>query len=213
MNRQFRYLPLIIILMIACLQAKGQTNGKVWKKRVIRTINMQIPEDKKTHHLKSAGNDTTITELLVNAAGAGKLTVYSNIDDNFSTKQSATEVKDMLSPKKDTVTMTDPVSGKEVMKIVSMDINYDAIQKFRILEEWTYNPGTGKTDIQITGIAPVKDVFVGDNLRGSMAIFWVRYQDALPVIAHYEQSHPTNTFSSHIWDDYFLSDVKPTESK
>ena len=209
---------LTVILLLAGITSFAQKNGNslatVWKKQVARVIDMQEPEDTIVHHLRDAGNNTTLTEMMVNAIKTGNVAAYSNYDNTFSTKLTIAQINEMTSSKLDTVVMTDPVTGKEVMKIISRDMNYDLIHKFRLLEDWTFNPGTGKTEIQIVGIAPIREIYGEDgSFRGVQAMFWLHYNDALPIISHYEQYHPNNTIAEHIWNDYFLSEVKPSEVK
>lgn len=205
------------LLVLACMATSASWAQKpgnaVWKKTVARMIDLTAKDDTK-HHLKDAGDSKYLSEMMADEVIAGKLTAYSNIDNNFSTRLTPAEVKNILGPKKDTVTVTDPVTGKEITKYITTDVNFETIQKFRLLEEWTFNPATGKTDIQITGIAPIKEIYSDDgSFRGIQAIFWLRYADALPVINRYDTYHPTGTLDMHIWDDYFLSDVKPKEAK
>ena len=148
--------------------------------------------------------------MMIIAIKAGKLTAYATYDNDFTTKLTAEGLKEITKTKTDTVIITDPVAGKEEMKIVHMDFNYNAIHKYRVLEEWTFNPNTGKTDIQITGIAPVRDIYGTDGtFRGVQAMFWVHFNDIHSILARYEQYHPDNTIAMHVWDDYFLSEVKP----
>ncbi len=204
----YKSLVLIVAILIICFPAFAQTG--VWKKTVSRTIDVAEKEDTATHHLTDVTNDTSLFEIMAVALKAGKLTAYNSFDHDFTTKITATQLKELLGGKTDTTQVTDPVIGKDKWIIVHHDFPYSMVHKFRLLEEWTFDPRTGKTDVQITGISPMRDVY-GDNgvFRGKQSIFWVKYADAHDVIAKYDARHPTRTFASLIWDDYFLSDVKP----
>jgi hypothetical protein len=212
MNKR-RYLngALAAIFLFATTTAYAQNSAIApWKKTVVRVIDLKEKEDEKQHHLKNARSSINLAELMVNEILAGKVTAWFNTDGNFITKLSAKEVQDMFSSKPDTATILDAVTRVELKRIVRKDMNYDALQKFRLQEEWIFNPSTGKTEIQLTGIAPIREIF-GDNgdFRGMQAAFWLRYSDAIPLLARYDQYHPNNRLANHIWDDYFLSDVKP----
>ncbi len=188
--------------------------GDTWKKTVSRMIDLAQKEDTVVHHLTDVSNDTSLAEALIGAARAGKITAYSSFDCNFTTKLSIAQIKEMTAPRVDTMLLLDPVTNQEIYKIVSRDFNFDALRKFRILEEWTYNPHAGKTDIQITGISPMQDIYGDDGVyRGRKSLFWVKYNEVRPILTKYDQSHPTHTIASLIWDDYFLSDVKPGVQK
>jgi hypothetical protein len=202
----------LVSLTAFCILAfahKGyaKPGGGVWKKQTTRIIDLGEQEDTIKHHMKDASPDTTLVELWVNAFKAGRLTLYSNIDHSFTTKLKREQLLEMLTSKPDTVIMFDPVDGKEVLKVIHHDLNYSAFRKYRILEDWTFDAATGKTSVEITGIAPLREIYgeAGD-FRGVQAMFWIRYKDARPIIEKYERYHPTNTISSKIWNDYFYAD-------
>ncbi len=207
--------PIILLAAVAftTFSSFAQT-GDVWKKTVSRTIDVSQPEDTVKHHLADASNDTTLLELMVNAIKAGKLTAYDAFDHNFTSKLSMAALKEIISPRRDTMVIVDPVTNQEIMKIVEHDFDPTAIRKYRVLEEWAFNPRTGKTEIQITGISPMLDVYGDDGVyRGRKSLFWIRYNDVRQILERYEQSHPNHTLASLIWNDYFLSDVKPQVQK
>ncbi len=180
----------------------------VWKKQVTRMIDMREKDDTIEHHLRDVSRYTTLLEYMIKEINAGKLTAYSNCDGGlFTQKLTAKELEQQMSSKPDTVTITDPVTGKEVVKVITRDFNFDIVHKYRLKEEWTLDPNTGKTQIQIVGIAPIKEIF-GENgsFRGYQAMFWLHFNEARAAITQYELYHPNNTIGSHIWDDYFTSD-------
>ena len=205
-----------LILVAAVLFVAGSSFAQTdtWKKTVSRTIDVTQKEDTITHHLTDVTEDSTLLEMMISAIKLGKLTAYSAFDHSFTTKLSVAELKEMTASRADTQIIVDPITNKEIVKIIRRDFNPYAIHKYRFLEEWTFNPGTGKTDIQITGISPMLEVYGEDGVfRGRKSMFWVKYNDVHPILARYEQAHPNHTLSSLIWDDYFLSDVKPTDKK
>ena len=210
MNRSNLYgVAFVVMLCTAGSAAFAQATG-VWKKNVARMIDLQQKDDEKIHHLANAKQDTTILEMMITAMKAGRLTAYHTFDNNFTTKLSLQDLNELIASRIDTVSIVDPVTGKAETKIVHMDFDYSLIHKYRILEEWVFDPHTGKTDIQITGIAPVRDIYGDDGVyRGSQAMFWVHYNDLRNILTKYEQYHPDNTLALHIWNDYFYSDIKP----
>ena len=206
-----------IVLLTASLLIGNMIFAQVnpgWKKTVYRTIDLAQKEDTAKHHLTDVTNDTTLFEIMANAIKAGKLVAYSNFDHNFTTRFTAVQLKEIMGNKTDTTLIVDPVTNKEKQIIVHHEFNYDAVHKYRLLEEWTFDPITGKTDIMIEGIAPLREIYGDDgNFRGVQAMFWLRYTDAHQVLARYDKIHPTKCFATYIWDDYFLSDVKPAVAK
>jgi len=171
---------------------------------VARIIDISEKEEPLDHHLRDVSPDTTILEMMVNAINAGKVTAYAGYDNNFTVKLTKETLNEMLVSKPDTITLTDPVSGKEITKVTRKDFDFNAIHKYRILEQWTFNQSSGKTEIEIIGIAPIQDIYGYDgSFRGVRGLFFLHFNDAWNIINRYELYHPNNTISSLIWNDYF----------
>ena len=132
--------------------------GGAWKKQTTRIIDLGEQEDTIKHHMKDASPDTTLVELWVNAFKAGRLTLYSNIDHSFTTKLKKEQLLEMLTSKPDTMTMIDPVNGKEVTKI----IHHDPIP-FRMNGEKIYNSDT------VTAVPFAKDGLLEDRILKGIA--------------------------------------------
>jgi hypothetical protein len=214
-HRKFVTLAVLLFTGNILLAQKAYDNTTVWKKQVAREIIVKDTEDTKKHHLRDLGIDTTLLEMIVNAVKAGKLTAYSNFDYRFTTKLTMQQFNEMVTVKPDTVIVYDPIPEKGRALIVNHDdIDYDAIKKFRILEDWTFNITTGNTDIHIEGIAPIKEIY-GENgdFRGTQAMFWLKYNEVVPILDRYAKTHPDKSLGFRIWNDYFYSDVKPGEKK
>jgi hypothetical protein len=183
--------------------------GIAWRKQVARLIDMREKEDTASHHLRDMSSDTSLFEMIINAIDDGRLIAYSPMDTRFSVKLSKEVVNEMVSSRVDTIMLQDPLTAEWSKKLVNNDFNYNAIHKYRILEDWTFNVASGKTKIQVVGIAPTQDVYGEDgNFRGTSNMFWLQYADARPILDIYEQYHPGNTVAGHIWDDYFKNDGK-----
>jgi len=208
-----KYFKLLVAALIISSAAVAQSSG-VWKKTVYRTLELGQKEDTVKRHLTDVTNDTTLFEIIANAIKAGKLPAYANYDHNFTTRFTSAQLKEMMGNKSDTTLIVDPVTNTEKQIIVHHEFNYDAVHKYRLLEEWSFDPATGKTDIRIEGIAPLREIYGDDgNLRGEQAMFWLRYSDARQVLNRYDKLHPAKPFASLIWEDYFYSDVKPKQAK
>ncbi len=204
------------VLFMAVTAAFAQNNGGApWKKTVYRTIEFREQENKKKLPLKDAATSSNLAEILYEAVMMGKLNAYWTYDNNLTHLLTSREVHALLGgDKPDTISVTDPVTKIETIKVITRDPNLESFQKFRVLEEWVFNAATGKTDIQILAIAPVKDIFGPDGMfRGVQPLFWIKYTEALPSIVKFDGFHPTGTIAMHIWDDYFMSEVKPEAAK
>jgi len=189
--------------------ARPSYEGITWKKEVTREVEISNKEAPTARRNAKKPADATLVELLISAVRAGRLVAYSNTDINFSTRLSMEELDGMTASKRDTFMITDPVSGEEHRKVVARDFKPDAIHKYRVLEQWTFAPYTGRTEIQIVGIAPIREVFSSDgSFRGVQAMFWLQYKDAAPFLDKYEQSHTDSNIRTGIWTDYFSADNK-----
>jgi len=178
--------------------------------RVVRTIDMRTKEEDEVHRLANASRDTSLFEMIVDAIRLQKLTAYDTSGSDFQTTLSREALTKAMTVEMDVDPVIDPLSGKVDERVVAPDFNYSSIHKYGILEEWVFNPHTGKTDIQILGLAPLRETYnENGGLRDVKAMFWVKYNDVRAIIAKYEQYHPDNTIALHIWNDYFLNDIRP----
>ena len=204
----------ILCLLRTCVFAHAQEHSvseQLWKKTVSRTIDFPKKGGAASHRAADAKQDTSLLVMIVNAIKTADVAAYAGYDASFSTKLTLKDLDEVINGKFDSIPMGHWVTNMNITPVPHRDFSYDSIHKYQILEEWTVNPHTGKTEIQITGIAPVRDIYGDDGAvyRGSQAMFWVKYNDVHPILARYEQTHPNHTISSLIWDDYFLSDEKP----
>lgn len=189
-----------VISLPAC--AHAQTHPAVWKKRVIRTIDLAERKDGVRLSSNAAG-DSSLIQLVINAALTKKMTIYSVFDPSLSTKTSP-DILPLWDCKMDTVSVIDSITGETVVKLKSNDVKYEHLQKLGVSEDWTFDPSGGTTTIQILGIGPVQDIYGDDGtFRGRRTLFWIKYNDARKIIDRYERSHPNNTVAGHIWSDYF----------
>jgi len=200
------------------ISASSPVSTDVWKKQVARIIDLKDKDDAtgnlSPHHLKPMKDDTSLIEMIFTELKAGRITAYSPTDLSLNTKLTPEQIKDLTAPTIDTVIITDPVTGKEKTVVTQQEVNSGDIHKYRILENWTFNHATGKTDIEIAGIAPIKEVYMPTGqLIGSKALFYLHYSDLHPIMKQLETLQPRKNLPSLIWDDYFLSDVKPVEQK
>lgn len=205
-----------VTLIAACMlmgmgsNMYAQKQGQVkWRKTVIRNIEL---ENKKTDTVKLAGNKTrevTLAEALANEIRAGRLAAYSNIDHNFSTRLLPNDRNYTINPRNDTIEVANPVTNEKKYRVIHQDLDLNVVHRYRTLEEWEYDPATGTTEIRISGIAPVRDVYGDDGiLRGVQAVFWVKYTDAVGTIMKYEKEHPKHQLMSLVWNDNFNDNVQ-----
>lgn len=180
--------------------------GPVWKKQITRDVEMGEKVDSNVHRLRDASPNNTLLEMFAIGIKTGKISSFYTSDFSMSTRINAKDFNKLFVGKSDTLAVRD-ASGRYVSKVVRKDFNYADVHKYRILEEWTSYPAVGKTEIQIVGIAPLKDIYGDDGTHhGVDPIFWVHYTDDIKtILARYDQYHPNNTLGGRLWDEYFMS--------
>ncbi len=212
MKSKLLYLVIAVIMYVNNASAKPE--GEVWKKQVARVIDMADNSDSKVHHLKQQNQDSSLVDIIISAVKNNKFAAYSSNDLSNSSKISATKFISIISPMADTVTSKDPVTGKEKMMIITKDLNTDAIHRYRVIENWTFNTVTGKTDIEIVAVAPIQEILSETGVFvGIKAMFWVRYSDLEKAYSQSRKNQPLISFANYIWEDYFFNETKPSENK
>ena len=178
----------------------------LWKKRVWREIDTR---EKQNIGFRYTGDENSgggmFIEILIDAIKRGKVKAYSNFDDRFTQILTKEQLMEQLIPKPDTTIVVDPITGQEMQKIVNHDFDPSTITKYRIKEDWIFDRNQGQMVVRIVGIAPVKDIIVDGDYRGSQAIFWLYYPDIRGLLANYEVFNPLNDIARYTWDEFFES--------
>jgi len=178
----------------------------LWKKRVWREIDTR---EKPNVGFRYAGDENTgggmFIEILIDAIKRGKVKAYSNFDDRFTSILTKEQLMEQIIPKPDTTIVVDPITGVETTRIVNHDFDPNSVTKYRIKEDWIFDRNLGQMVVRIVGIAPVKDIVVDGDYRGSQAIFWLYYPDIRGLLANYEVYNPQNDIARYTWDEFFES--------
>lgn len=178
----------------------------LWRKRVWREIDTR---EKQNIAFRYTGDENSgggmFIEILIDAIKRGKIKAFSNFDDRFTQSLTKEQLMEQLIPKPDTVTLIDPTTGQEVIKIVNHDFDPGAITKYRLKEDWIFDRNIGQMIVRIVGIAPIKDIIVDGDYRGAQPLFWLYYPDIRNLLAQYEVFNPMNDVHRYTWDEFFES--------
>jgi len=178
----------------------------LWSKRVWREIDTR---EKQNVGFRYTGDEYSgggmFIEILIDAINRGKIKAYSNFDDRFTSTISKDQLREQLIPKPDTLIIIDPTTGQEIQKIINHDFDPATVTKYRIKEDWIFDRNQGQMVVRIVGIAPVKDIVVDGDYRGSQALFWLYYPDIRGLLANYEVFNPQNDVARYTWDEFFES--------
>lgn len=168
-----------------------------WEKRVWRVI-----DTREKMNLPFAYPERPFFSILMDAAEAGEITVYSVEDDKFSQRLTPDEVKAM-GASVDTITTFDPVTYEEKIEVVTNDINPEDVKRFRLKEIWFFDEETSTLQVRILGIAPlldVKDENTGE-FRYEQPMFWVYYPEARETLARERVFNFKNDSTNQTWED------------
>ena len=151
------------------------------------------------------GNQRFIS-ILLKAIQDSAVTVFSNVDDRFTTPMTLSEVAKVIGGDSIPVPIIDSNGVTTGVKYMRPEINLDSFYKFHIKEEVIFDKESSRLFWRILGIAPVKNVVtsMGVNL-GETELFWAYYPDMRPVFAKYEVYNGKNFGARMSWEELFES--------
>ncbi len=149
------------------------------------------------------GNQRFIS-ILLKAIDDSAVTVFSNVDDRFTTPMTKAEVAKVIGGDSIPVPIIDSNGVQTGIVYKRPEINLDSFYKFRIKEEVIFDKESSRLFWRILGIAPVKNVItsMGINL-GESELFWVYYPDMRPIFAKYEVYNGKNFGARMSWEELF----------
>ena len=136
----------------------------------------------------------------------GGVTVFSGIDDRFTTPMTVGEVAKIVAGESVTVPISDSIGNIVSYKTTAAEVNLDSFYKFRIKEEVIFDKESSRLFWRILGIAPVKNVITSTGVNvGESELFWVYYPDMRPIFAKYEVYNGKNYGARMSWEELFES--------
>lgn len=167
-----------------------------WEKRIWRVIDIR-----EKMNLPFAYPERPFFSIVMDAATAGEITVYSTEDDKFTNQLTPDEVASMGATI-DTVITFDPETYEEQMQVVRNDINPEDVKRFRIKEVWFFDEETSTLQVRILGIAPLIDKTDDNgNFLYEKPMFWVYYPEARNILARERVFNVGNDASPITWED------------
>lgn len=173
-----------------------------WSHRIWRTIDVKEKMNLPFIYPKQNPPQMFI-DILMEAAIAGEITVYSTLDDEFTTPMTPDEVK-AIGARVDTLTVTDPETLEESTKIVPQVLDRKTIKKINLKEDWFFDEETSTFQVRILGISPVRDRMDDQgNILGPEPLFWAYYPQLRPVLIRWESFNILNDAVKMTWEDIF----------
>ena len=151
------------------------------------------------------GNQRFIS-ILLQAIQDSVVTVFSNIDDRFTTPMTKSDVAKAIGGEPVPVKLYDTLGNETGVVMKAREINLDSIYKFHIKEEVIFDKESSRLFWRILGIAPVMNVINSQGINlGPSEVFWVYYPDMRPVFARYEVYNGKNFGARMTWEELFES--------
>jgi gliding motility associated protien GldN len=136
----------------------------------------------------------------------GGVTVFSPIDDRFTTPMTISEVAEKISGGVIKVPIYDSLGNVTGYKETAAEVNLDSFYKFRIKEEVIFDKESSRLFWRILGIAPVKNIITSAGVDlGESELFWVYYPDMRPIFAKFEVYNGKNFGARMSWEELFES--------
>jgi gliding motility associated protien GldN len=144
--------------------------------------------------------------ILLQAVQDSAVTVFSSIDDRFTTPMTKGDVAKEVAGDEYDVPDYDKNGVLTGTRKMRNAVNLDSIYKFRIKEEVVFDKESSRLFWRILGIAPVKSVVNTQGyVLGEKELFWVYYPDMRPTFAKYEVYNGKNYGARMSWEELFES--------
>jgi len=151
------------------------------------------------------GNQRFIS-ILLQAIQDSAVTVFSSIDDRFTTPMTVSEVAKVIAGEEIVVPQYNENGELVGTKKMRNEVNLDSIYKFQIKEEVIFDKESSRLFWRILGIAPLKRVITPQGIDlGETQLFWVYYPDMRATFAKYEVYNGKNYGARMSWEELFES--------
>ncbi len=167
-----------------------------WEKRIWRVIDVREKMNQVFIY-----PELPFINIILEAAQQSDITIYSSIDDKFSTPLTENEAKTM-GVSIDTSIIYDPVTFQPKTVITKNILNWEDIKRFRIKEVWFFDEETSTMQVRILGIAPLREVYDDQgNFKYEKPMFWTYYPELRNVLATKKAFNPLNDAVRMSWED------------
>lgn len=126
------------------------------------------------------------------------------VEDDFKEEILPDEIANIVA-KQDTIVVFNDDTYEEEVQIVSNDIDFENINRFRIKEIWYFDEEASQLKVRILGIAPIIDEFDPETgvYKYSLPLFWIYYPEARETFAKFQVFNEFNNMAPMSWYDLF----------
>lgn len=124
--------------------------------------------------------------------------------DTFKEEILPDELANIVS-KQDTIVAFNDDTYEEEVKIVTNDINFENINRYRVKEIWYFDEEASQLKVRILGIAPIIDEFDPETgvFKYTQPLFWIYYPEARETFAKFQVFNEFNNMAPMSWYDLF----------
>lgn len=168
-----------------------------WEKRIWRVI-----DTREKMNLPFRYPEKPFVMLLKDLAEQGELVVFR--DETFKDKLNADDLANIFS-RPDTITKLDYETYEQTIEIVTVEINPEDINRFRVKEVWFFDEETSRLRHRILGIAPVKEFYDEETgvFKYEQPLFWVYYPAVREAFSKHKVFNDFNDAGPTTWYDLF----------
>ncbi len=177
---------LLIALLSSCKESKSVSapmSGEIikenisWAKR--SHYKMSFSDENEKYEKLGSFKDEGLMKQLLEAVEKGELDAYHYYDH---VKLDAKAVNNIYH-EVDTITVVDPETFEEEIKVVENDLDWSRVTKFRVKQDWYFDEKSMQMHTKIVGMAPTLMVIDENmNYRGDLPLYWIFFEDAPPPL-------------------------------
>ena len=182
----------------------------MWNKRIWRVIDLKEKINLPFAYpaSKSIRDRRSLIDVIMDAAEEGSLTVYNQMDDEFTIPLTSEDLKKLGGAGVDTVHLTRPDPPYDPYDtVITRVFSRDKVIAYRLKEDWFFDKQRSVIEARIIGLAPM--IYAVDeygNIREGnikVPLFWVYYNEVRQMFANAEVFNRTNDAERRSFDDLF----------
>jgi gliding motility associated protien GldN len=187
----------------------------IWYRTVWRVIDLREKINYPLYYpTEQQQGRKSFVQAIVEAAQAGKITLYDPVDDEFTTELNPKDIPERFDAA-DKVTKRQKMDGTEETVTIRGEIRWQEVKELLVKEVWFFDKHDSRRSVRITGICPIrvydKDVRTGDDEsedsgeKARKQLFWVYYPNARRILANTACFTGSNEISQTSFDDLFTN--------
>ncbi len=180
----------------------------MWQRRIWRVLDLREKMNQSFYYPFEVTNGrSNLITIIKNGVESGELRAYDPFYDDFTVPYTAQQA---LNIGADTIFYTDyrpyePYEEYDTFRYQALD--YSAIKKFYIKEDWVFDKARSVMEVRILGICPVREVRDPNTgeWRGEQPMYWIYFPELRLIMANEEIYNRFNNIGQQItYDDAFM---------